>query len=53
MNTIVVWSLCFYGKRCRGGTEVSVNITCDRDTKGIVWKERLRPKRGEEGHKGK
>ena len=41
-------SFVFYAKRCGGGTEVSVKITCYKKRKGIVGKGRLRPKREEE-----
>ena len=35
----------FYAKRCGGGTEVSVKITCDKKENRIFWKGLLRPQR--------
>ena len=38
VNSLWTQWLCggsvFYAKRCKGGTEVSVNITCDKKEKG-------------------
>ena len=38
-----------HAKRCRGGTEVSAKITCDKKEQRVVWKGCLRRKREGKG----
>ena len=61
MNSLRTQWLCegpiFYAKRCRGGTEVSVKVTCDKKKKdrlerALEAKERRRRKKGKKEELG-